>query len=364
VREAIIEQACAWYVRHRDGTLARAERAAFLEWLRASRLNMEEYLELVSLRAGLVQVMPSLALDKTALLKRVKEELAGNVLPISQEIRPLGGVRKHRWSFGAGTLAVAAGFVLVLIAGALWLAGRVPGLQWISVSRGEQRTVQLPDGSTMHLNASSQVRLRYTAHERLIDLDSGQALFEVAHDAVRPFRVRAGTTEVLAIGTQFDVYRKSTGTTVTVVEGKVEVVDRRWNGAAALAVPAEDDEPSSRAMLLTAGEQVQLGAEAAVPVAHPADIRAATAWMRRELIFKGEPLAQVVAELNRYVAVPVRIEDQSLSSMRIRGVFNAYDSTSFLAFLQQYDVEVQVGQDAIYVRRRLPQRPVATETRN
>ncbi len=92
---------------------------------------------------------------------------------------------------------------------------------------GDQRTIRLDDGSIIHLNSQSRVHVRYSSGERLIELEQGQALFDVVRDATRPFRVRAGSADILAVGTQFDVYRRSGGDlTVTVVEGKVAVTDR------------------------------------------------------------------------------------------------------------------------------------------
>ena len=345
VREAIIERACDWYVRHRGGPLSSAEKDAFLAWLRASQLNMAEYLELVRLRSGLKDVLPTLQFDRAELLQRARAELRENLVSLpmkgSAEVAsraPSPPLPRpwHTRSFAA----TAATLVTIVIA--VWTVNFYRGVNRISVSRGEQRTVQLPDGSTMHLNARSKVSVRYSKTERLIELDDGQALFEVAKDASRRFRVHAGSADVVAVGTQFDVYRKPTGVTVTVVEGKVQVVER------------------DRPIPLSAGEQVRVASDGTPRVAHHADVRAATSWMRRELIFKGEPLSQVVEELNRYIAVPVRIEDEELRAMRVRAVFSAYDSASFLAFLQQYDVDVEVTRTAIHVRRR----PAQPTTKN
>src|SRR5690606_26847429 len=88
---------------------------------------------------------------------------------------------------------------------------------------GEQRTVTLADGSVIELNARSRIKVRYADRERAIDLLQGQALFRVAKDPTKPFIVASGGTYVRAVGTQFDVYKKSVGTVVTVVEGRVAV---------------------------------------------------------------------------------------------------------------------------------------------
>jgi transmembrane sensor len=348
--EAVIEQASEWLTCLRAGNLSRAEKAAFLRWLQASRLNLEEYLEQVKLQHALKETLPTLGLDHEELLKRTQEELSGNVLPFGAEPMVATPPASEPRRFARPRVFAAVAASVILAAGAAWFSGVFTGTQRISVPRGEQRTVLLADGSTVHVNADSQMSVRFSKHERLIELTTGQALFEVAHDTTRPFRVRAGKTEVVAVGTQFDVYRRGDrDVTVTVVQGKVDVVSLR----------SSDEKPGGAAqptghLRLAAGDRVEVSGEGVTPVAHSTDVRAATAWMRREVIFKGEPLSTVVEELNRYIAVPLLIDDEDLKQMRVRGVFNAYDSESFLAFLKQYDVDIRVSPEAIRVRRRAP----------
>ena len=82
---------------------------------------------------------------------------------------------------------------------------------------------RLPDGSVLRLNTDSTVTVHYSARERAIDLDRGEALFQVAHDSVRRLRVAVGDTNVVAVGTQFDVYAHAGVTDLTVIEGTVAV---------------------------------------------------------------------------------------------------------------------------------------------
>ena len=82
---------------------------------------------------------------------------------------------------------------------------------------------QLPDGSTLYLNTDSTVTVRYSGHERMVEVVRGQALFQVTHDTARRFRVQAGEAGAIAVGTRFDVYRQDSATLVTVAEGQVAV---------------------------------------------------------------------------------------------------------------------------------------------
>ena len=142
------------------------------------------------------------------------------------------------WSLATSTAAV----VLVLAASALWWLhdGDLLGLpKTYQTAHGEQIVAQLPDGSELHLNTDSAVTVRYTRSERVVEIARGQALFTVARDDHRRFRVAAGDVHVLAVGTQFDTYRRPDATIVTVVEGSVAVL-------AGQPPPPGDDRTSAR----------------------------------------------------------------------------------------------------------------------
>jgi transmembrane sensor len=207
---------------------------------------------------------------------------------------------------------------------------------------------RLPDGSVVHLNSGSELRARFSDTQRVVEVQRGQAMFDVARDPQRPFRVVAGDTEVVAIGTSFDVYRRADATVVTVVTGKVAVYR---NAGMVLVSPAGESTAgpaaSAAAALprpLTAGEQVRLahaGAPAAMTAIDRVDIAKAVAWTQQQIMFDQERLADVAREFNRYGAVPIELESGSLEQLRITGIFNAYDTDSFVGFLERLEgVEV------------------------
>jgi transmembrane sensor len=216
-----------------------------------------------------------------------------------------------------------------------WLWNRSQ-LNTYTTGIGEQRSIILQDGSTVDLNAQSRVRIVYGARERRVELAEGQALFRVAKDAARPFVVRAGTTDIRAVGTQFDVYRKTAGTVVTVVEGRVAVLPftlpaRRSirPGAADPADVTEESAPPPTRTILSAGEQVIVGALSTQKAQH-ADVAAATAWTQKQIIFRSTPLSEVVSEFNRYNARQLVITDPDIGGTRISGVFSSTDPGSLL----------------------------------
>jgi ferric-dicitrate binding protein FerR (iron transport regulator) len=119
----------------------------------------------------------------------------------------------------AAMIAIAASTLIAIVAGGWFYSQRGT----YSTGTGETRSVRLEDGSLVELNSRSRIRVRYRERERSVEMLEGQAFFQVAKDATRPFIVHSDSTSVRAVGTQFDVYRRESGTTVTVVEGRVAV---------------------------------------------------------------------------------------------------------------------------------------------
>lgn len=356
VQSAAVAQAAEWFARNRAGELTGAEKTAFMEWLRASPLHVSEYLAAVRLAEDLPEVAARLRTATPELLTWEGPLSATNVIELaSSKQTSQSSRRRYSWSIG---IAAAAG----LLVAALFWGLSVPGLvglpRAVEVAHGEQRTLQLRDGSVVHLNTDSRIKVRYSRAERLIELQKGQVMFQVSHDATRPFRVRAGDAAVVAVGTQFEVYRKSPDElTVTVVEGRVDVVRSAFT-ARNTAATRNDTRGlmSGQTVRLTAGERIQVSSSQTQLRALPVDLRVATAWVQREIVFNQQPLSVVAAEFDRYSSVPIIIEDPTLRELRVSGIFKAYDTDSFVGFLQQFD-GVRVEQDATAVRVRSRSQP-------
>jgi transmembrane sensor len=187
---------------------------------------------------------------------------------------------------------------------------------------GEQRSVALEDGSIVTLNTSSEIAVSFSAAHRRVRLLGGEALFQVAHDPNRPFDVSAGTATVRAVGTEFNVDRRETRTTVTVVEGRVAVSSRQ----------AASD-PVEHSSLLGATEQVVIDHGKVGVAEHVASVAPVLAWTKRQLVFNRRPIGEVAAEFNRYNHRQIEIRDVSLADEPLTGVFQANDPQSFLTFL-------------------------------
>ena len=130
--------------------------------------------------------------------------------------------------------------LVLVIAGAIWW--QAEHFPIYATEIGERRSITLADGSTVDLNARSRVRIEFSKKERRVDLLDGQALFQVTKDKNRPFIVSSGDATVRAVGTQFDVYRRTNSTTVTVLEGRVAVYSTAHVESTA---PVPESAPSS-----------------------------------------------------------------------------------------------------------------------
>ncbi len=201
---------------------------------------------------------------------------------------------------------------------------------------GEQRSVALLDGSIVTLNTLSEVDIEIGRSTRHVALLNGEAMFDVAADAKRPFVVEAGNVSLTVVGTRFSVYRKGDVTRLAVLEGAVQVV------------PSDRHAPP---LIVKAGEGLVARLDGMTPIGAGLEFEMAVAWTDRRLIFNAAPLADVVNEFNRYNAIPLVVEDDELAGRPVTTVFKANDVGALVTFLElEPDVDVQYDDDAIRIR--------------
>jgi len=338
---AIIAEASSWFIEFRAGDVDGDARARFIEWLRRSPEHIHAYLEIAGVWAELPTSDPEGKIDIEALIARARGE--PDVIALSPD-RPRSApapsaVKPYTSWWGSRRSAVALAAVVLLAVAAVVFLGRDKSGGSYSTGIGEQRTVQLVDGSTVELNARSAIQVRLTEHQRDVTLLEGQALFRVAKDKLRPFVVRAGDAQVRAVGTAFDVYKKQTATVVTVVEGRVETYE-------------ESDSPGTAAIVLSAGEQLTVLPHTVTKPTRT-DTSVATAWVQKRLIFEETPLSDVAEEFNRYNRRPLTIDDSELEKLRISGVYSSTDPASLINFLRsQNSIQVVETEKQVRVLRR------------
>jgi transmembrane sensor len=367
----IYEEACTWFVEARGGELDHSGRRELNRWLRKSPEHLSAYLEIAAIWNEGSKLDPANKLVADALIRDALEAGDDNVvsLPraITGEIAPdlsrgtTSGTRPTdvsttptgRSSSKVGVagfqqwrrLAIAATIAILALLGGMLTMHELSAPIY-ATALGEQRSIEFADGSSVELNSRSRIRVKYSKQERDVELMEGQALFHVAHDTGRPFIVAVGATRVRAVGTQFDVYKKSSATVVSVVEGRVAVYATERNAAAVPrsrpASPPSEEEPvapgvtpeTGSSFLLAAGEQLTVTSGSAQKTASP-DISSATAWTRAEIVFDSATLSDVAEEFNRYNERQLIIEDPDLLDFHISGTFSSADPESLIRFLRQ-----------------------------
>lgn len=315
-RSEIDKEACAWIAQFDGADPTAADLEAFREWVHRSPRHREA-IERLSALWGELNVLTELAVPRPARRSRARRTL----------------------------LAAAATAVLLLAVGLLWLPPDGHDAALLSAAYatavGEQRTVELPDGSTVQLNTASRLEVAFSAQERELYLLAGEAFFGVTHEPGRPFLVHVDGRTVRAVGTAFSIRRTGDALEVLVTDGVVELSRESEPGAAQTA---------ARQVLGTVerGQRVRLAprddrrdVQLAESVSEE-ELARELAWREGMLSFSGEPLALVIDEIGRYTRERIIIEDASLESLRIGGYFRAGDTQVMLETLEAgFPIEVR-----------------------
>jgi len=251
-------------------------------------------------------------------------EAARNARPV----RPARPARRAPLAAAAALVLVVAGALLTMFLvyrpggpppGTVVADGAVPGVRTFAAAKGPPAQHQLPDGSRMTLEGGSTVQVAYVAARRDLRLVEGRAHFDVAPDTARPFTVRAGDREVVAVGTQFDVRLDPGRVRVVLTEGRVAV--SRATGR----------EPPT---MLEAGQQLDVQAGRA-PVVSAADLEASRDWREGVVTFHDTLLSVAVADFNRTSKDQVLVRDPQVARLRISGRFQTADAERFGRALAQ-----------------------------
>lgn len=292
--DQIDQEAADWFARLNRLSISTQALEDFQAWRRDPRRDAAyERIEALWASAGRLQSDPDTARGVAAALARGARR------------RKLSRLWTRRAGVGVGLAAIAATAALVL-------AVSMERGEAYATGVGEQRLVSLEDGSRLRLDTDTLVRVRYTDARRGVDLVRGQAFFDVAHDASRPFVVEAGDHAIRALGTRFDVMRQDRDVKVTLVAGSVEV---RQDGRAWTMSPGQGF--SAR------GDQIE--------PPRPVDVAAATSWTSGRLVFRATPLKEAAAEVNRYSTEKIVLETPQLETVPVSGVFDVGDTRAFVA---------------------------------
>lgn len=346
-RRRLDEQAADWLLRLEFEPSEATERA-FRSWLESSADHMQALLEMTAVDRNLTGLDANRTIDLERLVADLRAEGAATVVtlqePLASHAEDSSSPPSATWAARWRVPAIAAAFACVCVVLALLVGPRL-GTTSYATTIGEQRSVKLDDGSIVQLNTRSRVEVSYSDHWRDVRLIEGEALFTVEHDPDRPFRVITDITVVRAVGTQFNVYRRSDSTTVAVVEGRVSVSDSESGKAASHG----DADP----LLLSAGELAAVSNSGAVSKQAGDAVARAITWRQRQLSFDHDSLAYVAEQFNRYNKIQIQIADAEVRERQLDGVFDADQPEALLAFLAlDRSLRFERSQHAVVVQKR------------
>ena len=326
----IIEQASHWWELLHSDSASNADHHEFGEWVARSPERVEAYLQTARLVKAIKS--PRLIWPNTPAEVLIREAKASpeTVLPFSTTRASAPVARAEVRHFRSRSTWAAAALVLLIAAGVALFMLESP--QEFTTALGEQRSVLLADGSRVTLNTDSTIEVNMQKSRREVRLMHGEVLFEVAHDPVRPFVVRADNAVLKDVGTLFNVDMRSNGISVTVVEGAV-AVDSGMPGGNAGAPAAHGGLGALKALVLGANDRVLITPAGLGAPQHGVNVVPVVAWTQRQLMFEHRPLSEVAEEFNRYNRDRIDIDSAELKRQEVTGVFQANDPASFLAFL-------------------------------
>jgi transmembrane sensor len=292
--EEAMAQASAWLARLQRAEVGEADGLAFDAWLAESPANREAY------RAVLAAWQAFEACGDEVL-----DELAAEARRAARRPGPT-----RRWLVGGG-VAIAAGLAAVAVLPPILGPATV---QTYSTAKGQHQRITLADGSVVDLNAETRLIVRFARRERHVELGDGQAIFDVAHDEARPFTIEASGRAVRVLGTQFDVRNRDGDVTVSVARGRVQVR------------PVASSR-TGQAFVLRPGQRLAIG-RTGVAQLSAVDPQEALSWRSGRLVYRGEPLAEVVADLNREFVEQIEVTDPALARTPVTGVIVLDDQAS------------------------------------
>ncbi len=282
--DAIDAQAASWFARNHSDT-ARADRKAFAEW-HAVPAHARAYAEFEQLWADLVQLQQ---LNKPVALPTRKPSVW----------RP--------------ALTVATALLCAVLTTPVGAPRELYHTQVVEHAKGT-RTLHLPDGSTLYVNAHSRLRVDFTAYQRIVHLEKGQLYIEVAADKERPLFVQAGEANVRGGGAGFDVRRSQQQLVVSVAHGQV----------------AFESGPKSPVTLLDAQQRASYSYPKSTVQQQPLIGEEVADWRSGHLSFRNRDLASLIDELSLYrPQAPLQVSS-AVAQLKVSGNLDVNDPDALL----------------------------------
>lgn len=334
--------AATWAVSRRAG-LSTREEAALQAWLTADSRHSGALDEMDALLGDVQQLPDEDVASLKARLNTREQASPGNPTPAAngRSIRYAASdhhaVAGWRWHGGLAQAVTACATLVCIAAG--WVGwqhwqGQPVFEQTYATMRGEQLKVTLPDaeehGTFMQMDAATQTSVQLFRDHRDVVLEDGQAMFIVHPDKQRPFHVLTGNMRITVVGTRFSVRHTQGGldagrTVVMVEQGHVQVArnEEMAHSAAGDSSPARVD--------LTAGQMVVADADGRLGRVSNISPSAVAIWREERLSFEQTPLAQVIAEYERYGYTDLVVRDPAVAALPVGG---SYSLKQFQRFVE------------------------------
>ncbi|MCB2079548.1 MAG: FecR domain-containing protein [Novosphingobium sp.] len=331
--EQIYLDAAEWIVRADDNGLSSEEECAFSEWRKADGRHERALRELRAVWDDIPEL-----------------EHIGDLYPLAANDDELDASRGGRLSWlhrvagalaGIAAIAAAVAFVLPM--------GSEPEFERIETRVAQVSKAGLADGSVATLGPETAIEVMFTPKERRLHMRSGEAFFEVAKSAVRPFIVDADGSFIKVVGTSFNVDRQSGLLEVAVLHGTVEVYGKGREGGSILLGT------------LTRGKKAQIvtGPDGTARLAMiPSDgnianfAALAAGWRDGRLSYEDARLDEILADINRYYAPGISIADPKLGDVRVTASFKATGIRQFVKSIDQlFPIVAEEAMDGSFVLR-------------
>ena len=343
----IDRQAAEWMAKLDAEAPTETERAAFKVWVNERPEHRQAFEAMIDLWGDMN------VLSEVVLPRELREHSHNSKQAQNDPAEPALSL----WRRGG---MVAACAVLLF---AVWL---LPNLgheqsQLFVTGIGEQRRIELADGSQVLLNTNSRLQVRYSDTRRHLNLQQGEAHFEVAHNPARPFEVYAGSGLVRALGTAFSVHINKLLVEVTVTEGVVELdsadkPSREPPEITATRVDGKTQDKGEGVQTFEVGLQVSAGNVLTydravldqVELMLVKEIEKQLSWHQGLLVFEEEPLDKVVAEIGRYTELKIVIPERETRQMKVGGLFKVGDTEAlFEALREGFDIHAEVASENV-----------------
>jgi len=299
-------QAAAWLAKLDRGHLTREERSELASWLAEDTTHLEILRDFSAFWYGLNEPLSQMKkqfppVARTPLLDRLIPEF----------------VTSYSTRFRAMAMAVAVSASVLFGVFMISYFSEDPSVipKYYSTHIGEMRVISLADGSQIHLNTNTAIEQRFSKEERGIKLLSGEAIFDVAHNEDRPFKVYTPDGVIRAVGTRFSVRIKRDNVSVTVTEGRVALETRSPLNIVPMPV------------IVSKGEIAEISRQEASVTRFSSTPNTAErlAWAEGNLVFHDKNLQYVVNEISRYTPIQINVVDEALREQKITGILQIGD---------------------------------------